>query len=1082
MSTSVERFDRGGPIGWTARHPVLPNLLMLLLMIGGIVGGLSLPRSQYPDFQLPYAELVIELPGATADQVNDAVVQRVESALEGIDTLQRIYSRAEPGRATFAGFASSGPPPPTVVTEIQQAVASVSDMPADARVDKIAITRQPYIVTAIAIYGEVAPQALLAAADTLRARLLAEPAIDRVELQDGGRGDLAIEVPRHRLVAHGLTLEAVAEAVREAVRPRAGGALSAREGMLALDIASHGAGLDALAEIRVPAGPGPGGFHGAPPDAGALPDAGATVEGGEAAGPTVRLGDIATMRRDWQVGDGRVLFDGQPAVKLAVYRVGDRAPDAIAEASRAHVAAMADELPEAMSITVAWDGSVPLVDRLELLAINGAVGLGLVLLLLSLFLDLRLAFWVAVGIPTAFMGALALLALTDLTLNPMTLFAFILALGLLVDDAIVAGENIYEYRDRGFAPADAAVMGARDIAVPLSFSVITNILAFIPIMMIPGWYGMLYGAIPVVVTLAFLVSWGEALLVLPGHLAGVRARERRQGPLARLQRATAAGIAWVVRRLYGPCLRVAVAWRYATVALLAGLLALSVAWTESGRMGFTLMPSLPKDYAVLSVTLPSAAPPDEAEAVRRQLTLAAERVVAENGGRLLADSIESQVEDNKVTVIVHFTPSDVRPIEAAAFVARARALVGPVPAAERTSFAGGGQGPGSGPRLAVMLRHADEAALRDAAASLAGALAGLEAAEDVDDGYGGGTRVLRFRLTEAGRQLGFTEASVAAQVRDAFHGRVALRVPDGDGEIALRVSLPAAERDARHDVESLLIGGPDGLRAPLFAVAEAVETRATPRIDRERGRRSVEVAANLGTPEALARATAWLKERVLPALEAQYPGLDVAFRGDEEAKQQTLDSLTVTISLTVALMYGVLAIPFRSWIQPTIVLATIPFGFAGAVLGHLLMGMSLTMVSVLGMVALGGVVVNAALVMIDYANKARAAGHGPATAMQLAGERRFRPILLTTLTTFGGLAPMIFEASPEAKLLQPIAVSLGFGILFATVAVLFLVPALYLIVEDLRWLANPKPRPLPSAGIDPASGPNPAPAPQPRPT
>ncbi|MEO1472141.1 MAG: efflux RND transporter permease subunit, partial [Pseudomonadota bacterium] len=489
---------------------------------------------------------------------------------------------------------------------------------------------------------------------------------------------------------------------------------------------------------------------------------------------------------------------------------------------------------------------------------------------------------------------------------------------------------------------------------------------------------------------------------------------------------------------------------------------IALAWPVSGRMGFQLMPPLPQPWINLRVSLPVDAPRDVAEAVRARMLDAAYAVIDEHGRAGTAERVESEAGTGYARLHVRLPDEGVRVLTKGQWIAAFRRAMGPVPEATATNFGGepGGEGPTTGPgaagAISIEIAHPDEGRLATASEDLQRRLLRFTAVTDVDDGRDGGTRRLTFALNEMGRSLGFTEAMVAEQVRASFLGIEVLTEPRGRDEVTVRVSPPYRERQRENFVERLVLTGPDGVRAPLYAIAEVRRDRVPGRIDRTSGGRTITMSAMATPPEAASDVVRALAEEVLPGLRQAHPGLTTALGGDEKAKRETIESFPVSIGLTLALMYGALAIPFRSWWQPLIVMAAIPFGVGGAILGHLIMDKGLSVVSIFGMIALGGVVINAALVMIDYANKRRAEGWGPIEAMQAAGERRFRPILLTTLTTFGGLAPMIFDDSREAAFLVPIAISMGYGILFATVAVMFIVPCLYLVLEDFRRLADPR--------------------------
>ena len=585
-----------------------------------------------------------------------------------------------------------------------------------------------------------------------------------------------------------------------------------------------------------------------------------------------------------------------------------------------------------------------------------------------------------------------------------------------------------------------------------------------------GWIGKIFYAIPVVVSLAFIMSWIEALFILPAHLAhgdGKKVRlyppiswvaallgwiERRVfGPL---QWVFAGTLEWVTRNLYGRLIRLAINWRYVTIALCAAVFSIALAYVMSGRMGFGLFPPVPRDYAKAVVNMPVGAPLEVTLDARDRLIAAAQSVVDANGGDDLSIGIEASVDVTDADVRVYLTPPEIRPMQTAEFVSAWREAAGVIPSARSMQFESSWGGPG-GTNITIRLSHPDTDTLARAAAALASELSEYGPVRDARDGFAPGKAQLEFTLTEAGRSLGLTSASVAAQVRAAFFGVEALRQQDGRNEITVRLIRPEDERRSQADIETMLIRTPDGGSVPLFEVATVVNSRADSIITREESQRVVSVTANVEPRKETAQVIAAATQEILPQLQIDYPGLSFSLEGRQATRKQAMKDLIYYSMISLIVIFGLLAIPFRSYFQPLIICLTIPFGFVGSVIGHEIMGYGLSLISIFGIVALSGVLINAGIVMIDYANKERLKGITAHDAIVSAGIRRFRPILLTTVTTFCGLAPMIFETSRQAKFLIPMAISLGYGIVFATLIVLFLIPAMYMMLEDVKSLLNP---------------------------
>ena len=1039
----------GGPIAWMARNSVAANLLMLVLILGGIAMMFQIRQEYLPSTEPDTVNIDVALPGATPAEVEQSIVLVLEDALSSVQGIDKMTAGASEGNGSVALELATDRSRELVYNEIQQAVDNISTFPNDAEEPVIALSARRWGVLEVQLYGPVTPQAMRMAGEHVRAFLLQQDGITQVEIANEQSMVLHIEVPEAALQTHDLTLQGIAETIRRAALDRAGGTLETAGGDLLLRLADR---KDAVAEFE------------------AIPVV--TAE----SGTVVRLGDIAQLTRGF-ADDGKVMsFNSDTALRLIAYRVGDQTPITISDAVRKAMPDAMATLPAAIEMQLLNDRSDYYKGRMNLLIKNGLIGLGLVLLLLTLFLEIRLAFWVALGIPTAFMGAMLILPWTDQSINLISMFAFILALGIVVDDAIVAGENIYEYRQRGMRRLEAAIQGARDIAVPLSFSILTNIVAFIPLALVPGWMGKLWFVIPVVVSLAFIMSWIEALFILPAHLSGGHNLEKPRrgfGPIAWIG-AVLGGMEWILKKIqwffatglqlfihhaYRPVLRLALSWRYATLALMVGILIIAIAWVQSGRMGWGLFPPVPRDYSKAVVSMPVGTPDDVTLAARDAVVAAAERVIELNGGDQLSTGVRADVDGITIDVRAYLTPPEVRTIETRAFTSAWRKELGELPSVRSVRFESSWGGPG-GTSIAIRLSHADTDVLADAAADLARILGDFKSVRDVDDGFSPGKAQLEFSLTEAGRALGLTSDDVAAQVRAAFFGIEALAQQDGRNEVEIRVRKPRSERASEYDIEQLLIRTPDGGTVPLYEVADVKRGRSDASITREDAQRVVTVKANVEPRSETNQVIAAVTEDVLPQLQVDFPGLAYSLEGRQAAQKDTMKSfMTFSIPLALVIIYGLLAIPFRSYFQPMVIMMAIPFGFVGAVIGHEIMGYGLSIISVFGIIALSGVVINAGIVMIDYANKARQTGLQAFEAIEAAGLRRFRPILLTTVTTFGGLAPMIFETSRQAKFLIPMAISLGYGIVFATLIVLFLIPALYLVLEDLkaalRWTMNP---------------------------
>ncbi|MET0090843.1 MAG: efflux RND transporter permease subunit [Candidatus Thiodiazotropha sp.] len=1021
---TVSRIWQKGPIAWMARNSVTANLFMLVLIFGGLYTTTKIQQEVFPAFDMDRITVSIAYPRATPEEVEQGVVLAVEEAVRSLEGIDEISSTASEGSAKVSIELLSGAEEQKLYQDVQQAVARITTLPEETERPSISMDVHKHGVVEIQVYGDADEQALYHAAQRVRESLLQQPGITQVDLEGARDLEIHIEIPESMLRAHGLSLSEVAQAVKAMAVDRAGGSIETRGGEILLRVNERRQWAREFAALPVINGEG---------------------------GVLLRLGDIARVSEGFADSNRIATFDGKRAIGVEVSRVGEETPLGVSDAVHQALPEIVASLPPQIQATVLQDRSDIYLERLRLLLKNGFMGLLLVLVFLSLFLEFKLAFWVTVGIPTSFLGGLLFLPGLDVSVNMVSLFAFIIALGIVVDDAIIAGENIYEYRQRGMGFIEASIRGARDIAIPISFSILTNIVAFLPMLFIPGSFGKIWAVIPLVVSSVFIISWLEALFILPAHLAHVKDRRNSRWGEALHQRQQRFSLAFrhFVEAVYGPFLERAVRHRYLTVTCALGILAVVMAIPMSGRMGFILMPKVESDSADTTVTLPVGTPMQRVEAVRDRMLAALDKVVAEQGGDQLSKGAFAIVDDNTVRVRVYLQPPDIRPISTARLVKLWREAVGTIPGTESSKFESDRGGPGSGASISVELSHRNSEMLDRASSDLAERLEPFANIKDIDDGYTPGKRQFDFRLTEAARSLGLTSHEIGTQIRSAFYGAEALRQQRGNDEVKVLVRLPEQERTRLYDLEQMLIRTPAGGYVPLAQVAEFKPGRAFTQIERRNGRRTITVTANVEPISETARVLAEVKTEMLPALLKDYPGLSYSFEGRQASMRDAVDSFIVSVSGALIVIYALLAVPFRSYIQPMIVMSAIPFGAVGAILGHLLMGYNLSMISIMGMIALGGVVVNDALVMIDYANNRRREGLDAFEAMVAAGVRRFRPILLTTVTTFGGLAPMIFETSRQARFMIPMAISLGYGILFATTITLVLVPSLYVIMDDL---------------------------------
>jgi len=1086
--------DRGrqrGWIAWMTRNSVAANLLMLVLLVGGLVSALTIRQEVFPEFTFDVVTISVPYPGASPDDAEE-IVTSIEQAVTGVEGVKRIRGSASEGFASVMVELFDDADPDRALSDIKNQVDRITTLPLDAEQPAVSLVPNRREVLSLVIYGDVDERVLRALAEEARNELKALPNVTEVELSATRPTEIHIDVPSATLRRHELTLERIAQAVR----------------LESMELPAGGIKTDA-GEVLLRSKPKPrfgDEFEG-------LPIASTPL------GSQLLVRDLARVRDGFAETDESATFNGQRAVMLRIFRTADQTPIEVADAVVAYTAARAETLPEGIGIATWMDQSEWYRDRLGLMGRNMALGFLLVMIILGLFLETKLAFWVTVGIVVSFAGSMIIVPQFGVSINMISMFAFIVTLGIVVDDAIVVGENIYQKRQRGLSGVRAAIAGAKEMARPVTFSVLTTVAAFTPMFFVPGISGKLFGVIPAIVVSVLAISLIESFFVLPAHLSHGKSKRPLAwhikvwavalgilglfsglaGPYSALEgaalgaalgavmpllwrlldavfgflrRHVARGLAWSIQRVYRPLLRYCMDHRYLTVAASMSVALVACGQFVGGRMDFSFMPDIESDIVMAQVMLPFGAPVEETEAVRDRLVAAATAVLDEAGGaERLSRGVFAQVGrgipsmgpvsvdqgsagGHVANVQVYLVPSDERDITAREFTQRWRAQTGEVAGVDTLIFRDSIGGPSAGLPIDIRLIHADVAVLEEAALDLAARLGEFDGVKDIDPGFQQGKPQIDFDVTRFGASLGLTPAEVGRQVRAAFYGAESSRQQRGLDELKVMVRLPEDERRSERDLEDLMLRTPGG-EVPFRLAATTRRGFAYTTIRRVDEQRSISVKADVErdvtTPDKV-YAELLASDGVLDQLVERYRGLSYGFDGEREEQQQSMASLLLGFLMALLVIYALIAIPFKSYSQPIVVMAVIPLGFGAAIYGHLITGYGLSMISFMGMIALAGVIINGSLVMIDTANRNRDVGDSAWGGIRDAALRRFRPILLTSLTTFGGLAPMIMETSVQARFLIPMAVSLGFGILLTLPFIQLTVPAVYLIVEDVKRL------------------------------
>lgn len=1042
---AIEQTEKArGPVAWMTGHAVAANLAMVACIVGGLMFMSQIRQEVFPEFEIDAVSVSVVYPGASPEEVENGIILVIEDAVSSLDGIDEINSSAREGVGTVIVDVQSGTDLQRLTQDIQKEVDRITTFPEDAEKAQVSTLTRKRMVVSVVLFGDAKEQVLHELAEQFRDRLLQDPGITQVDLSGVKPMEINIEIPQENLRRYQLSLGDIAKKLTEASVDLPAGSIKTGSGEILIRMKER---MDYGQQyMRLPII--------------------TTADGSQ-----VFLGDIARITDGYDESDYYAIYNGKPAVMVEVYSVGQQTPIQVSDTVKQYLEQAQVDLPEGIAAEIRRDTSIEYSQRIDLLLRNSALGLTLVFITLALFLELRLAFWVMMGIPIAFLGSFLVLPGLGVTLNMISLFAFIIALGIVVDDAIIIGENIYHYRQEGEPPLQAAIKGTQEMAMPVTFSILTNIATFLPLLFIPGFTGKIFGVIPLVVITVFLLSLAESLFILPNHLAHLK-RRKQHGVEARIhqyQQKFSLSFKHWVHNTYGPFLSWIIKHRYLTVITAFSLLIATLAYALSGRMGMTLFPKTEADYAQVTLTLPFGTPLARTEAVVKHLTAAAHRVAAKvPGGDQVLKGVFAELgtTDHQQTLGSHLAsiraylaPPEIRDkiMSTDDFNERWRKEADEIAGVESILFESDAGGPGSGSALTIELNHRDIKILELASEQLAATLSAYPMVNDVNDGFSSGKEQLDFSLLPEGKSLGLSVQNVARQIRNAFYGAEVIRQQRGRNEIRIMVRLPETERMSEQNLEKLMLWTPSGKEIPLREAVQIKRGRAYTEINRRNGRRNVQVKSGVTPKSRAGEILNDLKATELPRLMQEFPGLQYSFQGSQADMAESLGSLKMGFVLAVLGIYAMLAIPFQSYILPFIVIISIPFGIIGAIFGHMLMDFDLSILSMLGIVALSGIVVNDSLVLINYATQLRITSNLSALqVIKQASIQRFRPIVLTTLTTFGGLIPMILETSRQARILIPMAISIGFGILFATLITLVLIPSLYMVAEDIRNITGKK--------------------------
>lgn len=1080
-----------GILDWFAGNHVAANLLMLLILVAGALNLKNTTIEIFPDTSVDVITVSVTYLGASPSEVEEGVVQRVEEAVAGIVGIKEMNSVSMEGVGMVTIEVEEGYDPTEILDKVKAEVDRIITFPEETEKPIITEITTRYQVMSLVLHGDVSEKTLKSLAEHMRDELTAKDNISQVDIVGARRYEISIEVSEENLRRYGLSFDDVSRAIGRSSLDLPGGSVKTRGGEILIRTKGQrytGGEFEKIVVVTRPDG------------------------------TNIYLEDIATVIDGFEDSDLEYYFDGEAAVGLNVFRVGDQSVLDLAETCNEYIEEQRPRLPEGVNISKWYDRSLMLKSRMELLIRNAGFGLMMVFLVLSLFLDLRLAFWTTMGIPISFMGAFWVMPYADVSINMLSLFAFILALGIVVDDAIVVGENIFTYREQGMGGLEAAMLGVKEMAAPVALAVFTTVFAFMPLLFVSGIMGKFIRVVPIIVISILMFSLVEALLILPAHLSGGKLAQNRKNPglIARFQENFRRKLDRFVNTRFVLLVRAAVGWRYLTLSVGALILLTAVGFVLGGHMKYTMFPNVDADNVWASLEMPKGTDIAQTRLVVRKLEDAARAVQAELDAERrkedpnapsvfqhIAANIgeqpftrdrgagppdESGSGGNVAEVNVELLKGEQRGSRyASARIGRMwREKVGEIPGVSTLTFTSALFS--AGDAINVQMSHYNFDRLLDAADALKEILRGYTGVTDITDSFEPGKVELKLSLTEQGRIMGLTLADLARQVRQGFYGDEVQRIQRGRDDIRVMVRYPEQERKSLADIENMRIRLPDGTEIPFEVVAEAQLGRGYAVIDRSERRRVVSVTADVDQAQANAREiNTELERRVLPELSNRFPGLMFSFEGEQKENKEIGESLGGSFLVALFAIFALLAVQFRSYLQPSIIMTAIPFGLVGAIAGHQIMAFYLTvsefvitrewrwisfdlsLLSIFGIVALTGVVVNDSLIMVDLINRERRGGTPLLQAVEDSATRRFRPIILTTLTTFFGLVPMMLERSLQARFLIPMAVSLAFGVLFATSITLLLVPSLYMILEDIKCKLGIDSEPAGQAQAEPVS-------------
>ncbi|MCG9696654.1 efflux RND transporter permease subunit [Shewanella sp. Isolate11] len=1037
-----------GMIAWFARNSVAANLLMIIIIIGGLLTANTIRKQFFPQVEINWIEFSAFYPGAAPQEVEEGITIKIEEALESVQGLKRVITYSNRNSATGWFRIEDSYDPQMVLEEVKSAIDSISSFPDGMERPKVERIKLRQEVFYISLYGDMAPKQLKELGEKIHDELMQLPLVNITEFYGGLGYEIAIEVSKDKLRQYNLTFNDIASAVRGYSRNMSAGQIKAENGYINLRVQNQayvGYEFENLPLV--------------------------TLEDGT----NLKLGDVATVIDGFEDGIQYSKFNGKNSVTFFVGASNDQSITDVAKVVNNYVEQKQASLPQGIKLDTWVDMTYYLEGRLQLMLDSMKSGAVLVFLMLALFLRVRLAFWVMMGLPVCFLGTLLFMpmAMIDVTINVISLFAFILVLGIVVDDAIVMGESAHSECEEKGQTIDNVIRGVKKVAMPATFGVLTTIAAFLPITMDEGPSSAFGQSIGYVVILCLLFSLVESKLILPAHLAHMKAKTivkpGSKKPLDILRRAVNYlqgkvddGLQYIIKDLYHPTLKQAVKYRYAVIMLFISFILLCAGLYAGGIIRFIGQPKIPHDFPRVKVEMNIDASENAtlsaALAIQKALYDVDKQIEQDYGQGMISDmqvDLEGRTRANIMTKLVD---PEIRPMDTFALAELWRQAMPTIPGVKsftiQDNLFGGGRDDGD---ISFRLEGKDEQQLVAASRELKAKLNSLQGVGDVNDSRQSSAKEVQFQLKPLANSVGLTLADIASQVSASFYGMEAQRILRNGEEIKVMLRYPEVQRNSINQVNDVMLLTPAGGEIPLSEVAEIEITQGVNGIRRENGNRTINVWGSVDAEQAEPFKLAQdIRDNFIPELLKKYPRVKSEVSGSIQEQMDSANTQMRDFIISLLVIYSLLAIPLKSYVQPLMIMSVIPFGVIGSVLGHLMIGIDLSALSLFGIIAAAGVVVNDSLVMVDYINIARSKGVPMRQAVINAGCRRFRAILLTSLTTFIGLVPIMTETSMQAQMVIPMAVSLAFGVLFATVVTLGLIPCLYVVIEDIKAFFNRK--------------------------